>query len=119
MNAWLPSDVGVSLIVATWHSDRPCGMSLEHGLLFVDHTGRIDHTGVLPIHCGGFPRPSVVKIPPKSPTFPMLRNSGRLDGKRGIRELAKRMQRFSRSCVRGQWKHDVRTAQLQLFSSRC
>ncbi len=56
------------------------------GTLFVSHTGRIFPSGFLPVECGRFPRQSVVDVYQRHPTFLLLRDADRLEGKCGVCE---------------------------------
>lgn len=62
------------------------GVNDGKGVMFVSHTGEIFPTGFLPIHCGDFPEQSIVDVYQKSPTFRLLRDSDRLEGKCGVCE---------------------------------
>ncbi len=65
----------------------PAGVNDGKGVMFVSHTGEIFPTGFLPIHCGDFPRESIVDVYQNSPTFKMLRDSDQLEGKCGVCEF--------------------------------
>ncbi len=65
----------------------PAGVNDGKGVMFVSHTGEIFPTGFLPIHCGDFPSESIVDVYQNSPTFKMLRDSDRLQGKCGVCEF--------------------------------
>lgn len=65
------------------------GVNDGKGVMFVSHIGEVFPTGFLPIHCGGFPSQSIVDIYQNSPTFKMLRDSDRLQGKCGVCEFRK------------------------------
>ncbi len=65
----------------------PAGVNDGKGVMFVSHTGEIYPTGFLPIHCGEFPRQSVVDVYQNSPTFKMLRDADQLQGKCGVCEF--------------------------------
>lgn len=65
----------------------PAGVNDGKGVMFVSHTGEVFPTGFLPIHCGKFPDESVVDVYQNSPTFKMLRDSDRLEGKCGVCEF--------------------------------
>ncbi len=56
------------------------------GTLFVSHTGRIYPSGFLPVECGRFPQQSVVEVYQQHPTFVLLRDTDRLEGKCGACE---------------------------------
>ena len=56
------------------------------GTLFVSHTGRIYPSGFLPVECGRFPQQSVVQVYQRHPTFLLLRDTDRLEGKCGACE---------------------------------
>ncbi len=60
------------------------GINDGKGVMFVSHTGEIFPTGFLPLHCGDFPRQGIVDVYQNSPTFQMLRDTDRLEGKCGI-----------------------------------
>ncbi len=53
------------------------------GAMFIGHTGRIQPSGFLPLHCGRFPDDSVVDVYQNSPVFRALRNADALGGKCG------------------------------------
>lgn len=61
----------------------PAGVNDGKGVMFVSHTGEIFPTGFLPIPCGVFPRDGILDVYQNSPTFRMLRDSDRLEGKCG------------------------------------
>lgn len=65
----------------------PAGVNDGKGVMFVSHTGEIYPTGFLPILCGQFPDESIVDVYQDSPTFRMLRDSDRLQGKCGACEF--------------------------------
>ncbi len=65
----------------------PAGVNDGKGVMFVSHTGEIFPTGFLPIHCGDFPKQSIVDVYQSSPTFKMLRDSDQLHGKCGVCEF--------------------------------
>lgn len=65
----------------------PAGVNDGKGVMFISHTGEIFPTGFLPIHCGDFPRESIVEVYQNSPTFKMLRDSDQLEGKCGVCEF--------------------------------
>ncbi|MEO8269722.1 MAG: hypothetical protein ABI557_08380 [Aureliella sp.] len=65
----------------------PAGVNDGKGVMFIGHTGEIFPTGFLPIHCSDFPSESIVDVYQKSPTFKMLRDSDRLQGKCGVCEF--------------------------------
>ncbi|WP_404305560.1 radical SAM protein [Neorhodopirellula lusitana] len=63
------------------------GVNDGKGVMFVSHTGEVFPTGFLPIHCGDFPSDNIVDVYQNSPTFRMLRDSDRLEGKCGVCEF--------------------------------
>lgn len=65
----------------------PAGVNDGKGVMFVSHIGEVFPTGFLPIHCGAFPNQNIVDIYQNSPTFKMLRDSDRLQGKCGVCEF--------------------------------
>ncbi len=56
------------------------------GAMFIGHTGRIQPSGFLPLHCRRFPGDSVVDDYQNSPVFRALRNTDGLGGKCGCCE---------------------------------
>lgn len=61
----------------------PAGVNDGKGVMFVSHTGELYPSGFLPILCGRFPQDRILDVYQNSPTFKMLRDSDRLEGKCG------------------------------------
>jgi len=66
---------------------RQVGTNDGKGVMFVSHVGEIFPSGFLPIHCGRFPRDSVVDVYQNHPLFRDLRNPDALRGKCGVCEF--------------------------------
>jgi radical SAM protein len=68
------------------HSSRALATNDGKGILFVSHTGEIQPSGFLPLHCGQFPDDNLVTVYRNSPIFRGLRDPDRLQGKCGVCE---------------------------------
>jgi radical SAM protein len=53
------------------------------GIMFISHTGAIQPSGFLPLHCGQFPEDHPVSVYRNSPIFRALRDTNRLQSKCG------------------------------------
>ncbi len=62
------------------------GVNDGKGVMFVSHMGQVFPSGFMPIHCGRFPRDSLVNIYQNSPVFRALRDANQLEGKCGLCE---------------------------------
>lgn len=65
----------------------PLGVRDGKGILFVGYNGEILPAGFLPVHCGRFPKDSVVEAYLHHPSFRALRNPDEFSGKCGYCEF--------------------------------